>query len=170
MTLAPEQYRAGDIVLCHSRGILPWMIRFFQRLRYRKGPMTFWSHAALLAAPDADLPGEWLVIEAETHGVQHAWLSSLGEYVVVSPGMDDRGRDIAVAFAERAVGSRYGFLTLASIAINLVLPVIWQVTRPGTFICSGLVAHSLEHGGYFFPVRWEADEVMPADLAFLFGS
>lgn len=162
----------GDIVLCHSSGVLPWLIRVFERLRYRKGSEPRWNHAAMLVYPAADnVPGEfedWCVIEAEVHGVQYAWLSSMGEHIVLDSRLDQRGRDLAVAYANVALGSNYGFLTIASIIVNLLTPAIWQVTRPGTFICSGLVAHALEHGGYFFPLKWETDEVMPADLAFLF--
>jgi hypothetical protein len=167
-TMQPEQYRRADIVLCHSVGIVPWLIRVFQRLRYRKGDAPFWSHAAMLVAPHPDGDGDWLVVEATARGVQFAYLSSLGEHEVLDAGLDARGRELAAAYAELTLGAHYGFLTIASIVVNLLTPVILQVTRPGTFICSGLVGHSLEHGGYSFPVRWETDEVMPADLAYLF--
>ena len=165
----------GDIVVCHGEGLVSWMIRSMERIRYRKGSAPHWNHAALLVAPIpyvkpyGDGEQDWMIIEAGAHGVQHALLSELGEYNILDSKLDRRGRRLAVEFAETALGSRYGFLTIASIVINLLLPVVWQVTRPGTFICSGLVAHALEHGGHIFPLKWEADEVMPADLACLFS-
>ena len=168
MTLQPSEYKPSDIVLCHGTGVLPWLIRAFQAIRYRKGNERHWNHAALLVRPHPDADGDWIIVEAEARGAQYAYLSSLGEYEVLSCGLDDRGRDLSVDFAELTLGAKYGVLTIASIVVNLCTPVFWQVTRPGTFICSGLVAHALEHGGYFFPLKWEADEVMPADLAFLF--
>jgi len=167
--------RPGDIVVCHGTGFIAWMIRVMERLRYRKGSAPHWNHAALLVAPIpyvrpyADGKQDWMVIEATGKGVVHALLSELGEYEVLDSELDARGRTIAVEYAEITLGSRYGFLTIASIAVNLLLPTSWQVTRNGTFICSGLVAHALEHGGHFFPIKWEADEVMPADLAWLFA-
>lgn len=163
----------GDIGLCHSLGFLPRLIRVMQRLRYHNGrPCARWSHAFMLVEPVSELDGDgwrdWVIIEAESKGVQFSWLSQMGEYVILDSGQDQRGRELALRFADRALGSKYGFFTLLSIAVNLILPTSWQVTRTGTFICSGLVAHALEHGGYIFPLKWEADEVMPADLACLF--
>ena len=168
--------KPGDIVVCHGIGFTSWLIRVMERIRYRKGAEPNWNHAALLVAPVpgarpyADGREDWVVIEAESHGVQHALLSELGEYIVLDSKLDWRGRKLAVEFAERVLGSKYGFLTIASIVVNLLTPVVWQVTRPGTFICSGLVAHALEHGGCMLPVKWEASQVMPADLAWLFPS
>ena len=162
----------GDIGLSHSRGVLPWLIRVFQRLRYRKGGAPHWNHAFLLVCPDpANMAGEfedWIIIEAEAHGVQCSYLSEKGEFEIMDSRLDDRGRELAIAYAEQALGSEYGFWTIASIAANLLLPTGIQVTRSGTFICSGLVAHAMEHGGHVFPLKWEADEVMPADLSWWF--
>jgi len=168
--------KPADIVLCHGTGLIPWLIRVGQRIRYKKGQEPNWNHAALLVAPIPtvkpydDGQEDWMVIEAGARGVHHALLSEFGDYTVLDSELDWRGRKLAVEFAERVLGSRYGFLTIGSIIVNLLTPVLWQVTRPGTFICSGLVAHALEHGGFMFPVKWEADEVLPADLAWLFPS
>jgi hypothetical protein len=147
----------GDFVLIHGNGFISRAIRFGQRLRVRK-PFNYWNHAAVVMGGLSD--GGLLVIEAGAHGVQWGKVIPGPDAQVVSAP----GGLAACGFAKAAVGRRYGFLTIASIILDLLTPRFIDVKRPGTFICSGLVARALEHGGYILPMGWDPDQVMPAEL------
>ena len=158
-----SQARPGDIVLCHEQGFLAKALRFGQRLRV---PWMYaeWNHCAVLNARG----DSWLVYEAEAGGVTEQSLASVGEYVIVSAdsfpaiyGTVDRGR--IVAFARRAIGAKYGFLTILCIIVNLMTPRGFSFRRPGTLICSALVMRALEHGGALSPC--DPFQVTPAEIA-----
>jgi hypothetical protein len=152
----------GDLVFCHSKGIVSRAIRLAERLRWRGG--SEYNHVAIL---DRYADGEWSVIQAEARGVtQGAKLSTVapgGRYVVVSalPVADDES---ALNFARAQVGRRYGFLTIASIVTTVLLPKFVNVMLPDTWICSALAAEALRCGGWVH--NWpDVYQVSPAQLA-----
>ena len=75
----------------------------------------------------------------------------------------------AVAYAYLQLGIDYGVATIVSLAINLALPrfLNFDFTRPGTLICSGLVARSWEHGGFVCPV--DPFQITPGQFDQLLG-
>jgi hypothetical protein len=167
--------KRGDIVLCKHGGTIPHLIRFFQRAQVfgwwyaltsigrERDDIADFNHAAILSHVGAD--GDWLVIQAEAHGVGWGRLSTLGDVVVVDSQLDSRGRDLALSFAQRAFGYKYGWFTIASIAWNIITPRIMDFHRNGTFICSALVAQCMLAGGYPLPISIDLDQVSPAELA-----
>lgn len=160
-------YAPGSIVLCHSRGIISALIRFGQWIRHpRRTRFYEWNHVGILNHQTSD--GDWVVIEATARGVTSGYLSTIapgGRYEVVALPL---GVDAAkvLAFARAQVGVRYGFVTIASIALNLLTPSFFRldVRRSGTWICSALGATSMLAGGWLHPVR-DYYQITPAEVA-----
>lgn len=152
-------HQAGDLVFCHSSGIVGRAIRLAERLRWRPG--SFYNHVALLSEAVGD---DWRVIQAEGKGVTDtALLSSVvpgGTYAVFTCPAD---RAKVLEFAHAQVGRRYGFLTIASIVVTLLSPQFLNVMLPDTWICSAVAAESLRAGGWLR--NWDdIYQVSPAQL------
>ena len=152
----------GDLVFCHSKGVVAWGIRLAQRLA--REPDWQINHCAVL---DNDGPGTpWRVIQAEAHGVTNfrklSEVAPGGTYEVV-PLPQSVDRDTLLAFARQEVGARYGFLTIASIVLTLLSPRFLDIRTHGSWICSALAGESLRAGGW---VRHWPDvyQVTPAQL------
>jgi hypothetical protein len=159
----PQDYQTGDFILTHSKGFVSSLIRFGQALRFtgRERGLTWWSHAALIVSDDGAL------IEALGSGVQR---SRLDKYLptdfqlvrLQSLASEDDRRQI-VAYAEWALGQRYGFLTILSISLSLLTGGKFTFGFDGQSICSGLVARALERTNAIFDRS--PSHIMPADLA-----
>lgn len=147
----------GDIVLVRSPGILARLIRIGERLR-RRGKWCYWNHVGIITSTDGD------TIEAWGRGMVRANLRDHADYKVVSSGLGEIDRLQAVSFAESTLGRWYGFLTILSIAVDLVTPDWVTFRSPNTFICSELVARCMEHGGWISPIV-DTSQVMPSDIA-----
>ena len=156
----------GDFFLTHGSGFLPALIDFGEWLQ-RAGPDRWATHAGLLDHFD-ETRNDWATIEATGSGVEQCWLSSHGEadvnYRVVDSHLDARGRTLAVAQAHDWLGVAYGFVTFASIAVDILTPSPLMVRSKRTLICSELVARALYHGGWDCPAL-DFGRVTPADLA-----
>lgn len=118
----------------------------------------------------------WTVIQAEAHGVTGtredgtAFLSRRLDDVApggwyrllrLPPGTD---RARVLEFARGEVGSHYGVLTIASIAVEKVTPSWLHVPfrRPGSWVCSALVLEAVARGGWYH--RWpDVYGVTPAE-------
>lgn len=156
--------RPGDFILTHSSGIYGSLIRFGEAIRYWGPDRIFahWSHAAIFINEEGD------IIEALGGGVQQRNISVYHrtEYVVVhlpsTTTLLDRQQ--AVGFAEFCISDRYGWLTIASIVLCLVLGAKFSFGVDGQQICSGLVARCIERIGEIFPES-EPWHLTPADLA-----
>jgi hypothetical protein len=163
----PGSYRAGDFILTHGNSVFSYLIRFGQRLRFRGAnrPFAWWSHAALVVSPAGNL------IEALGAGVLRTHISRYAptEYVLVRLGKlaDPGDRAQVLAYANWAVAQRYGWLTIVSIAISLVLGGKFTFGYDGQSICSGLVARALERTNAVFDRS--PSHIMPADLARYFN-
>ena len=159
---------AGDVIFCHSKGLIGRAIRiaeFFRRdwngQSERAGAK--WNHVAIL---DANVGGGWTVIQAEARGVtQGAPLSSIapgGQFAVLPLPQGIHPEDV-LEFARKQVGSRYGFVTIACIALDILTPRWLSVRAPGSWICSAVGAESVRFGGWYHD--WpDVYSVSPAEL------
>ena len=148
----------GDLVFVHGNGFLDRLIQFGERLRWRKG--SKWNHTAVL---DILTPQGWTLIEATGKGVVRGDLLA-GDYVVVQlPDAVDR--QDCLAYARSRAGTEYGFLSVISIAIGILIPWPRVSFRAGdsTLICSALAALSLLCGGWMYPVA-DYYSISPAAL------
>jgi len=149
----------GTLVFAHSNGLMGRVIRFGERLRWRGG--HFYNHVAIV---DRIEDGVAYVIQAEARGVtDDKALHTVGRYTLVDMPRHVDVED-ALHFAREQVGSSYGWLTILSIAIDIVTPFWFVAFRRGnSWICSALVGESLRAGGW---VRNFADVycVTPAQL------
>lgn len=163
----PGSYHSGDFILTHGNSVFSYLIRFGQRLRFRGANRQFawWSHAALVVSPTGNL------IEALGAGVQRTHISRYAptEYVLVRLGeLADAGdRAQVLMYANWSVDQHYGWLTIVSIAISLVLGGKFTFGYDGQSICSGLVARALERTKAVFDRS--PSHIMPADLAQYFN-
>ena len=163
----PGDFQKGDFILTHGKAFFSRLIRFGQRLAFRgkDRKYTWWNHAALIVSPNGDL------VEALGAGVQRTHLSRYAptEYHLVClnglASHDDR--DQLVAFAEWALGEKYGVVTIMSIALSLLTGCRLKFCFDGQMICSGLVARALERSDAIFDRS--PSHIMPADLAKYFS-
>ena len=155
--------KPGDLVFCHSTGIVGRAIRLGERLRFRSG--DFWNHVAIVATTGPDP----LVIQAESRGVTStAPLSTVapgGSYEVVE--LPESCEAVSVlAFADAQVGQEYGFLSIAGLAVRILTPQwlpIPTVRMARTWICSALGAESARAGGWVN--NWgDVYTVVPSEL------
>lgn len=92
-----------------------------------------------------------------------------GGHVKVIACPDTVNRDEAIAYARRQLGTKYGVLTIVSIAINIVLPAFFRfdIRTADTLICSALVARSWEHGSWDCPT--DPFDITPAEFDGILG-
>ncbi len=163
-TVQSGDYRRGDFVLTRGHGIISWLIRFGQGLRYW-GPerkYTYWNHTALFVDEHGG------IVEALGRGVARNNISKYDpiDYHVVSlTAISDEDRDQEVEFADYCLEKHqgYGFVTIASITLSLLTGMKLGFGIDGQEICSGLVSRALERtGAIFLQEPWH---MMPADLA-----
>lgn len=151
----------GDLVFSHGRGIIDWTIRAAEWVRFRRG--SKYNHVGMIGWQLKD--GDWVVLEAESQGMTNATLTSLtskGEVLITSPPPEVK-RLRAIDFMNLQFGDRYGFITIVSVAISIILPGSIRLFRPGTWICSAVVAEALRFGGWY--CRWDdIYGVTPAQL------
>ena len=166
-------YNPGDIVLCHSSGIIGKAIRSGERLHGDRNDAQ-WNHAALIK--ESNGKGDYYVIQAEAKGVTDCHLLSEiapgGRFQVVALPEDVLAEDV-LHFAKSQVGAKYGFLTIASIVMDLLLPDSICFRKAKTWICSGLVSASLMFGGWdpsTLLARSDIYTTTPAELAESLGA
>jgi hypothetical protein len=163
--------RPGDIVVCHSQGFIGAAIRTGERLR-SPSKDAFWNHCAIVVEPVDGIPR---VVQAVGAGVEYGWLKDLGYgddvHVLAHkdfPALTDAGIDprSVVAAAHSLVGTHYGFLTILSIALNLLTPK-WirfpSFRRSNTFICSAAASWCLLAGGGNIQT-YDIYSVMPSEV------
>jgi hypothetical protein len=107
------------------------------------------------------------IVEALGRGVvrEHASKYVSKDYVVVHSGADAHDVKSIRGFADwvTAHRARYGWLTIASLAVTMLTGAKLAFFIDGEFICSGFVARAMERTGAIFtrdPVH-----ITPADLA-----
>jgi len=161
---APVKYVPGDFILVSSKGILAKLIRFGQFIRYhgKMRPYSYWNHTAMIISESGE------IIEAIGRGVVISKIEDYSdvEYYYVSTKLNKQSREQAVASANSFLKDKYSWMTIISIAIELLTGVKVQVTQSSTMICSSLVGQSLWAGGIIFDSN--PYQMMPADLACAF--
>ncbi|MBV9100299.1 MAG: hypothetical protein JO198_04560 [Candidatus Dormibacteraeota bacterium] len=156
----------GDFILTHGQGVFSALIRSGQSLRIHGDDrqFTYWNHAAMIV--DAEH-----IVEALGSGVTRSRLDKYKpkEYFLVELGESAHpvDREQAVAFALQCVGQPYDWLTIVSIACSLITGTKLSFGYEGEYICSGLVARSLERTNAIF--NRDPEHIMPADLAKYYG-
>lgn len=162
MTEAPITPQPGDLVFCHSSGLVGKAIRLGEWLRFRRGDQ--YNHVAIVNERLAN--GAWTVIQAEARGVTATGLLSDitpgGRFDIVRPPGGILGDDVR-EFALEQVGDRYGWVTIVSIVATLISPRFLNVMRPFTWICSAVSAESLRFAGWYH--SWgDERQVLPSQL------
>jgi hypothetical protein len=156
---------SGDLVFCHTKGIIGKGIRWAQR-NEGDGRYARWNHVAVLDRLDAN--GNWLVVQAEPTGVtDNKPLTTLGEYEIkpLPQGVDAKN---FLSFVRSQVGHSYGFLSIFSCALDMFLPDSICLRQANTWICSGLVAAGLMYAGCVDATSWsDVYTRTPAYLAYL---
>lgn len=161
-------YRPGDVVLAHSRltrNPASWFgvaIRFGQWLYRPTREFRWFNHAALIVSPSGDL------VEALGRGITRTHISAYdrADIRIAPVEMSVEDWHQIEFFANWNVGYRYGFATIASIALWLLFRAEFFFSSKGA-ICSGFVARAMERAGYVFDRP--PSHVMPADLARMLG-
>jgi hypothetical protein len=163
----------GDLVFCHSTGIIGKGIRFAERFRRdrkdaKEEPGAFWNHVAVLDGcwgKDRSDPAFWTVLEASARGVVVTSMQSAvgrGSFDVVRLPTAANPRSV-VKFMRTQTGSHYGFLTLLSILLTLFTPRFVNIMLPGTWICSAVAGEGMRFAGWL--KNWpDIYQVSPAQL------
>ncbi len=131
--------RAGDIGFVEQRDFTSWWIRFAQRRKYGNVPAAKYNHAFMCA----DEQG--VIIEANPSGVAVDHISKYAGVDVVfkRPPYAVGAAAIAVRAMRSYVGERYGFLTIACVALSMLTGSRLRFGIAGTEICSGACADAL---------------------------
>ena len=150
--------QVGDIVFAHTGTFFGRVIRLGEWIRWRKG--AFYNHVCVVNEIRDGIP---FVIQAETRGVtDDKPLSTLGQTLVVFPP-ETVDVDKMLAFYRSQLGKRYGWLTILSIAFNILTPAWLSVRWAWTWVCSAITAEALRAGGWFHD--WpDIYQVTPAQL------
>ena len=160
----PEKYVPGDFLLVSTTGILAKFIRFGQFFRYhgKMKPFAHWNHSAMIIDENGT------IVEAVGRGVVTSNISEYKnvEYYYVSTKMNKQSRDQVVAACNSFIKDKYGFVTIISIALELLTGIKIQFNSSNSMICSAVVAQSLWAGGVIFDRN--PYQMMPADLAAAF--
>jgi len=161
----PGKFNPGDFILVSTTGILAKFIRFGQFIRYhgQMKPFSTWNHTAMIV----DETGT--IIEAAGRGVRYSHIDEYKdvEYYLVNTKLNKQSCDQAVAACKSFVKDKYGWLTIASIAFELITGIKLQFSINNSMICSGVVAQSLWAAGVIF--NRNPYQMMPADLASAFN-
>lgn len=140
--MAPQ---VGDIVFAHSSGMMGKAIRFGERLQFKRG--SFYNHVCIV---DRIVDGVAYVVQAEPRGVTNdKTLESVGTVTLITPPAHVDVEKM-LTFARAQVGSKYGFMSIVSIVVDVISWDWFPAMRArGTWICSALTAESLRYGGWF---------------------
>ena len=139
----------GDIGFSRTTTISGRLIRLGEWL---KGRRAEYNHAFVV---DRIQNGVVYIIQAKFHGVTDSMdLRDLpGTYMIMAPP-SEVDRDKLLAFVRAQVGAKYSFLTILSIAFDILtwnwVPSVMNSYR-ASWICSGLVCEGLRYGGWLHP-------------------
>lgn len=176
----------GDLLLCRSKGIVGVLIRFGERTRVHGWRIALGRavrvlfHRSVDEGPDdpawtnhvAVYVGGGQVIEAVAKGLQLASVEKYGPDVHVvarlanaDPGIGLVERQALVEFAHAELDrhTSYGWLSIASIVLQLLTPTKLDVSWDGAVICSAFGAQCWEHSGVVMNTR-SSLTTMPSDF------
>ena len=159
--------KPGDIILADTKGAYGRLIQFGESIRWKQS--SRWHHSALVTEVDAN--GQIWVVQMARRG-ERVRLENVapGRTLKVIPCPDNVDTQRVVNFANRVIGTKYGILTIISIAFNILTPseIRLDIHRNGTLICSAAVARALEHGGWWCPV--DPFQITPAQIDQFLGA
>jgi hypothetical protein len=156
----------GDFLLTGvvQQGLVSRAIKFGALLRGIPKPFRRFSHAALVIDADGTLA------EALARGVVRSPLSKYApaNYVIVHTKVTGQDSEEVLKFAEAVLATRvrYGFVTIAGLALYCLSGTSLCIQKAGTAICSGFVSDALTRSTYIWPRP--PYSMMPADLAQFF--
>lgn len=129
----------GDVGWVEQQDVTSWWIRFAQRRKYGKdAPEAQWNHVFLVSGSQGE------IIEADPSGVSNGNLSEYsGATVALRRPPYVKTAPTAVMAMRALIGRRYGFLTIASVAISMLTGTKLRFGLSGTEICSGAVSYAL---------------------------
>ena len=160
----PATPKPGSIGVAHTPGAMGLLIRVGEAIRFHRG--SNWNHA-FIVSDQVNENGSPYIIQAQIRGVTDSMaLEELPGTYKILPMPKGVNRARVLQFAKAQVGIRYGILTIASIAID-ILTWNWfpsfRAGRKQSWICSALAFESLRFGGYLRNVV-DIYEVTPAEL------
>jgi len=160
----PQKYTPGDFILTHHDTAPAKVIRLGQFIRYHGDMREYahWNHCALVVDEDGTL------IEAVGRGWVYGHIDEYKdvEYYYVRTKLNEQSRNQTVAAAKSFLNDKYGWMTIASITLELLTGIKLQFTNQNTMICSAVVGQALWAGGFIFDSN--PYQMMPADLAAAF--
>jgi len=155
----------GDIIFAHTNGIIGKAIRFAEWWHHPTRMGSQWNHVAIVTRIDDH---RIFITQAQPHGVTNDMaldeLIDVNDKMLVYRPPAHLNHDAMLEFAFGEVGSHYGFLSIASVATDIITPT-WApaIRTPDSWICSALAAEYLRVGGWVH--RWpDIYGVMPAQL------
>ena len=156
--------QSGDLVLVRSAGFVGWAIRLFERIRTNR-KWAWCNHAAIVVTSGVAAQ----ISEETARGDVLARLTSMvsESYAVVHFDVSPCLTAQEIQFAGWAVGSDYGFLTIAADAFNALTGLELGLGFGNRMVCSTQACRSLERIG-LIPDR-SPECVTPAHLASYFG-
>ncbi len=160
------ELQVGDFLLTGviQQGLVSRAIKFGARLRGIPKPFRRFSHAALV------IDAEGTLAEALGQGVVRSPISKYApaNYVIVHTHVEGKDTEQVLAFAEAVLASRerYGFVTIAGLALYCLSGTSLCIQKAGTAICSGFVSDALTRSTFIWPRP--PFSMMPGDLAQFF--
>jgi hypothetical protein len=157
-----SRLQVGDFLLTGviQQGFVSRAIKLGALLRGFPKPFRRFSHAALVIGPDT-------LAEALGQGVVRSPISKYApaNYAIVRTHVDPHDQAQVLAFAEAVLDTRerYGFMTIAGLALYCLSGSSICVQKAGTAICSGFVSDALTRSSFIWPRP--PFSMMPADLA-----
>jgi uncharacterized protein YycO len=170
-SLERRPVRPGDLVLTHTR--LSWnpvtwfgvLIRFGAWFRKDTRPFRHWNHVAIVVGTSGTLT------EALGRGVKQTHIDDYAgtDYVVVDSGVSpfDMDRVQMAAFAERQVGTPYGWLSIVWQVFLILTGGRLVVDLDRSWFCSELAAAAMLRAD--IDLGMAPARVTPAHIAKHFG-
>jgi hypothetical protein len=151
--------KPGDVAFVTQHDFTAWWIQWCQARKYGKGsPATRWNHAFLVVGTDGS------IIQANQSGVEWGNLSQYkGQtYELRRPSYVGIGAGIATIAMRDLLGDKYGWVTIASVALSMLSGTKLRFGLSGTEICSGAVAYALTRAN--IDMGPDCEFSTPADL------
>lgn len=124
--------KTGDVVFVREKGIIPSIIRFFDRGKF--------NHVAIFVS-DTE------ILEAEYNTKVRMIKFPYDDFEVISLNLTDEQQEKVKSFAPQFVGENYDFLEILSIWFRICFGIteLGKFNNPKSVICSELVAYFLEN-------------------------
>jgi hypothetical protein len=143
----------GDIIIVRGDGIVSRLIRFVTRGEFNHCATVVEGGPNALVSQEAG-KGDELTPLSAFDSVPYATLHIQGP--------EDQ-RDNCVAFANKIVGSGYGFLTIVADLFNAIFRVELDFGVSGRMVCSTAATRALERFGYI--PKKNPSAMTPQDIA-----